>query len=126
MADRTAYLEKLKHPLWQKKRLLVFERDQFTCTQCGNTETELHLHHKFYIDGIEPWEYPNDVLLTLCRDCHDKELVRWKYESYLLHTLRAAGFNAFEILALSVFTEKYNGFKEDLKRLIKNSVDLGL
>ena len=30
----------------------------------------LNIHHKFYIDGKKPWEYDNDVLVTLCEDCH--------------------------------------------------------
>ena len=33
---------------------------------------ELHVHHKYYILGRKPWEYPNDCLITLCSDCHEK------------------------------------------------------
>lgn len=33
---------------------------------------ELHVHHKYYILGRKPWEYPNDALITLCSDCHEK------------------------------------------------------
>ena len=29
------YNDKLKHPLWQKKRLKIMERDGFMCVICG-------------------------------------------------------------------------------------------
>jgi len=31
----------------------------------------LHVHHIFYQDGLMPWEYPNEVLTTLCWKCHE-------------------------------------------------------
>lgn len=33
---------------------------------------ELHVHHKYYIVGRKPWDYSNEVLVTLCSDCHKK------------------------------------------------------
>ena len=66
----SAYSEKLKHPKWQKKRLQILDRDQFTCKLCKDTETTLHIHHKYYEDGCAPWEYPNTALVTLCEHCH--------------------------------------------------------
>lgn len=32
----------------------------------------LHVHHKYYKDGLLPWEYDNDALCTLCWECHEK------------------------------------------------------
>lgn len=32
----------------------------------------LNIHHKYYIVGHKPWEYDNDALVTLCKDCHQK------------------------------------------------------
>lgn len=64
------YKEKLKDPRWQKKRLEILERDNFTCCQCGDKEETLHVHHKGYIKGNEPWEYDNNYLETLCETCH--------------------------------------------------------
>jgi 5-methylcytosine-specific restriction endonuclease McrA len=32
----------------------------------------LHVHHKFYIRGKNPWEYENSALSTLCWHCHEK------------------------------------------------------
>jgi hypothetical protein len=67
---KKTYSEKLKSPQWQKKRLEIMKRDKFTCKLCGDTETTLHVHHKEYIDGNNPWEYENSYLVTLCEDCH--------------------------------------------------------
>jgi hypothetical protein len=67
-----AYLEKLRSPLWQKKRLQVFERDKWTCRTCSATDKTLHVHHVFYRPGCEPWDYPIWAFLTLCADCHEQ------------------------------------------------------
>jgi len=67
---KKTYAEKLKSPQWQKKRLEIMSRDKFTCRVCGDYETELHVHHKEYIDGNDPWDYPNSFLTTLCCHCH--------------------------------------------------------
>jgi len=64
------YSEKLKNPLWQKKRLEILNRDNFTCLLCSDTDTELHIHHKEYKSGKKPWEYKDDNFQTLCKHCH--------------------------------------------------------
>lgn len=66
------YLDKLKDPRWQKKRLQILKRDAFTCQDCGETTKTLHIHHKRYIRGHEPWEYKNWMLTTVCEDCHER------------------------------------------------------
>lgn len=80
-----SYAEKLKDPRWQKKRLEILQRDEWTCRYCGDKETTLHVHHDFYIPGEEPWEADEYFLITLCSDCH--ELVhagKTKLETYLI------------------------------------------
>ncbi len=67
------YSEKLKNPLWQKKRLEVLQRDDFTCQNCGDTKNTLHVHHRNYCFGFEPWEYQLIDLITLCEICHEDE-----------------------------------------------------
>ena len=67
------YSDKLKDPRWQKKRLEIFERDEFTCQKCGDNESTLSVHHLRYIRGKNPWEYPNEKLMTLCESCHSEE-----------------------------------------------------
>lgn len=64
------YAEKLKHPKWQKRRLKIMEASGFTCSGCGSDEKTLHVHHKAYRKGAEPWDYEDDELECLCEDCH--------------------------------------------------------
>lgn len=74
------YSEKLRHPKWQKKRLEVMQRDKFICQLCGATEVELHVHHKEYSMGKEPWEYDLSNFQTLCKFCHRiSEEIKLKY-----------------------------------------------
>lgn len=64
------YSEKLKDPRWQRKRLEIFQRDDFKCKKCKDTKTTLCVHHKKYDWNSEPWEYDNEIFDTLCEDCH--------------------------------------------------------
>jgi hypothetical protein len=87
------YLEKLKDPRWQKKRLEILQRDNWTCQCCGDTENTLHVHHWFYKKGKDPWEYDAEDLSTLCEDCHEAErLCRDDFEESLIECLRAYHF----------------------------------
>lgn len=72
MSVKKTYSEKLKHPKWQKKRLEILNRDNFTCQCCKADDKTLHIHHFKYND-CEPWEYENTDLITLCEDCHEHE-----------------------------------------------------
>ena len=65
------YAEKLKDPRWQKKRLEIFNRDNWKCTKCGNDKITLAVHHESYSGN--PWEVSNDKLTTICEPCHTKE-----------------------------------------------------
>lgn len=68
--SKPTYYELLKHPLWQRKRLEILQRDNFECQSCASTEKTLHVHHTYYEKGKRPWEYPDESLRTLCEDCH--------------------------------------------------------
>jgi hypothetical protein len=66
------YYDKLKDPRWQKLRLQVFERDKWTCRDCGATDRPLHAHHAFYEKGVEPWDYLPHTIMCVCDNCHEK------------------------------------------------------
>lgn len=68
-----AYKEKLRDPRWQRKRLEQMQIANFCCERCGDSETELHVHHRRYIPGREPWEYADHDFEVLCRNCHHRE-----------------------------------------------------
>lgn len=65
------YSDKLKDPRWQKRRLKIFERDNWACVACGRTDQTLHVHHNTYVG--EPWDAPDEALKTLCEGCHNWE-----------------------------------------------------
>jgi len=69
MAIKKTYSELLKDPRWQRKRLEVFNRDNFTCLMCGSDEETLHVHHEKYCKN--PWEVGLEHLQTLCFRCHE-------------------------------------------------------
>jgi 5-methylcytosine-specific restriction endonuclease McrA len=66
-----SYSEKLKDPRWQKKRLEILSRDNWTCQCCQAKDKQLHVHHKSYVWGKDPWDSPDDQLETLCDACHE-------------------------------------------------------
>lgn len=63
------YSEKLRNPLWQRKRLEIFQRDNFKCVSCGSGDKSIQVHHLVY-RKIDPWAYPDYLYQTLCEDCH--------------------------------------------------------
>jgi hypothetical protein len=67
-----SYSDLLRDPRWQRLRLEVFQRDDFSCQICGDKETSLQVHHHFYLKGRNPWDYGHDQLTTLCEPCHEK------------------------------------------------------
>lgn len=74
MSRRMTYQQQLRDPRWQKKRLLVLERDEWKCVSCGDSKTELHVDHiKYRTRRIKAWEYRMDELQTLCRLCHEEK-----------------------------------------------------
>ena len=69
------YNHLLKDKRWWRKRFEIMQRDNWKCSICGaDYETsELNVHHKIYHQGLMPWEYNDEDLITLCSECHKKE-----------------------------------------------------
>lgn len=67
------YKELLKTPEWRDKRQEILYRDKFICQKCGKYSKHNEVHHVDYISGRDIWNYPDNWLITLCRDCHDEE-----------------------------------------------------
>ena len=82
----TTYADLLKDPRWQKRRLEVMQRDEFTCQMCGAKDKTLHVHHEEYTCS-NPWDEPGENLRTLCDVCHELERERKGEEQDLLHSL---------------------------------------
>lgn len=98
---KKTYSEKLRDPRWQKLRLQILERDEWTCQICSDKESTLNVHHRYYLHGKDPWEYPPEALETLCEDCHRSETEnRHNIEQMLLFYLRQK-FSANDLIDLS-------------------------
>jgi len=60
-------------PDWQKRRISIFQRDEWTCQKCdyehsADSDKQLHAHHVTPIS--EGGGHSLDNLLTLCGECH--------------------------------------------------------
>lgn len=61
---------------WARFRAEVIRIDDGVCRKCGRGEKDgvvLQVHHKEYIPGHKPWEYPYELCETICRGCHATE-----------------------------------------------------
>lgn len=76
------YWEKLQDPRWQKKRLEAMSEVGFRCELCYDNASTLNVHHKEYFKNREPWDYENNQLAVLCKNCHENlhlefDLFKW-------------------------------------------------
>lgn len=54
---------------WDEIRRLVYNRDGYTCQNCGRGDVELHCHH--IVPKSRGGTHRLSNLVTLCKDCHD-------------------------------------------------------
>lgn len=117
------YSDLLKDVRWQKKRLEVLNRDNFTCKECEKSDksgeyVSLHVHHSFYEKGFKPWDYPLESLKTLCSDCHEKEGDKVKRYSYeLIQAIKKAGAVAGNFAQLVCVFREMSG-RDDLTEML--------
>jgi len=129
--DNSSYIEKLHHPFWQKKRLEIFQRDSWRCQLCASSEDTLHVHHRYYDKKYpNPWDYPNESLITLCEICHFEETQALKEaENFLLKVLKMNFFaheikhiaNGFSSMKLS---DLPNGSSIAIESILRNHMNL--
>lgn len=67
---KSDFAAQYKHPLWQKRRLEALSDAGFQCSNCGEAESTLHVHHKRYVKDRKIWEYRHNELEVLCEPCH--------------------------------------------------------
>lgn len=107
---RSEYAEKFRDPRWQQKRLLIMERDNWACQICFDTENTLNVHHRYYEFGNDPWDYPDDALVTLCEDCHRGETEQLPAVKSLLMKALTTRFFAGDILDLAKAFTLFKGY----------------
>lgn len=67
------YLEKLQDPRWISRRCEVMQSRGGKCQECERDRHEagpLQVHHVTYLRNVQPWDYPDDLLRLICRECH--------------------------------------------------------
>jgi hypothetical protein len=101
---KLSYSQKLKDPRWQKMRLQILERDQWTCQSCRAKDKTLHVHHGYYKRGLEPWEYVPSTLQTLCEDCHERADESRERSMYYLAHLSLNDADVVQQLLLEIAT----------------------
>lgn len=124
---KLTYSEKLKHPLWQKKRLLIFERDKWTCLSCNRNCLKhgltMHVHHIKYLPNIEPWEYDNSYLATYCELCHNTEhLIGGQINESLVELVRQNSIFIKPVSQLCILIEKWPEFQGMLKWFVDEAM----
>ena len=68
---------------WKEKRAVILLRDSNKCVICSNVNN-LEVHHRQYhyestLKKFKaPWEYSNNILLTLCNSCHQRGHSKFK------------------------------------------------
>jgi hypothetical protein len=73
----------LFHPLWRSKREEILKRDLQKCVICRNSST-LQVHHRQYHFVVKqnqfkmPWDYSNELLISLCESCHKRGHSKFK------------------------------------------------
>lgn len=72
------YAEQLTKPEWKYTRQRIIDRDFGMCQGCMSGKN-LHVHHKYYIEGHMAWDYPDSALITLCDECH-----KWEHENNVI------------------------------------------
>lgn len=84
MIEKVNYGEKLFDPRWKNKRKLIMDRDNNRCKICQKSEGRLHVHHKQYHFikrlqiHVDPWNYDNHLLVTICESCHNRGHYKYK------------------------------------------------
>lgn len=117
------YAEILKHPFWQKKRLLIMQRDNFACVECSDTIHNLQIHHTYYQANTMPWDYPDDCFKTLCDVCHKKaEFYKWMSRKGMASLIRLGlSFDeAHEVVEMINRRTKENLYREDVLQYIED------
>lgn len=121
------YAEKLKNANWQKKRLEILSRDNWTCLSCNRNGLKeglsLHIHHIKYLPNLEPWEYDNSYLATYCELCHNTEhLIGGQVNEILIELIRRHSIYLKPVTQINTLIEKWPEFNARLKSFLDDSM----
>lgn len=122
MAEVT-YSDKLRDPRWQKKRLKIFERDNWTCVSCMRSDLSLQVHHLLYLPGRDPWEYEDHLLVTYCEFCHNTEhLIGGQINDILLELIKKNRLYIKPLSQLCTLIEKVPEYQEQFRVFVNEKL----
>ncbi len=112
----TAYQKILNRKEWQDRSHFIKTRDNLKCQayDCTTPNAILQVHHLDYFTNREPWNYPDDMLITLCSTCHKKENNRYILEGRLFTAMKMRGFLACDIMAFTAMLYTDSRFVDNL------------
>jgi len=115
------YRQQVSSKRWQIKRTEILQRDNFTCQNklCKTPDNPLQVHHLDYLGDLKAWDYPNDMLVSLCDVCHSNESWRPILERSLANTLKMKGFFLSDLLALSSKLDTDEIFTKSLLKILR-------
>lgn len=109
------YAEKLRDPRWKEFRQAAFIFHGPFCTNCGSEyrsiDESIHVHHKRYINGKEPWEYHMSDVSVLCWECHkDIHDCENKWRDMIRH------MPSYMVIEFNSMAEAFKGMKPETIR----------
>lgn len=116
----TDYSKKLRDPRWQKKRLEIMQRDDFKCKYCASSDRELQIHHLKYT-AKNPFEEPDENLITACCDCHEIITQLTKIEFSVKKVVRYQHKDGASTIFIRIIN---NESSEDLMVILRNEGEL--
>ena len=117
----TPYQSLINRKEWQDRSHAIKTRDNLKCQafDCSTPHSILQVHHLDYFNHKKPWEYPDDMLITLCEQCHKKEQTRYINESSLYTSLKMKGFLASDLIAMTCLIYTDDQFVSNLLNRIR-------
>ena len=75
----------------------------------------MNIHHKYYVNSIAPWDYPNEALETLCSSCHNElhkenKIGKFETKEALLYYIHA--FQSKEKISDAEMHDKWEEYKK--------------
>lgn len=69
-----SFLKDYNDPRWKEKQQRILNRDKkcFFCPLQYGPNVLMDVHHINYTKGLKIWECPDEDLVAVCRECHNK------------------------------------------------------
>jgi len=112
---------------WQCKRLAVLKRDNCTCRSCGKEEplTAIHALQVYpvcYIPGKKLHQYPDDSLITWCKDCYKGRIYLIEYIQKALSRMSIGAYSGVLALTHATACDKFLSYAGKLDVMLDDDL----